>query len=173
VNDMIDMVGAELNKIQAVQVGGPSGALIGPDEFKRVLGFEDLATGGSIIIFDKTRDLLKDVVLNFTEFFIEESCGSCSTCRIIPVLLRNKLQKILNARGIPQDIIDLQEWSKPLKASRCGLGHTAANPIISSIRNFRYLYDQKVQKDTDYDSGFDLNAAIQEACEVTGRIPSL
>ncbi|MBN1159004.1 MAG: NAD(P)H-dependent oxidoreductase subunit E [Bacteroidales bacterium] len=170
VNDMLDMVGAVKEDVQAVQVGGPSGALISPDEFNRILGYEDLATGGSLIIFSNKRDILADVVLNFTEFFIEESCGSCSTCRIVPTLLRNKLTKILNARGVKQDIDDMHEWGKILRASRCGLGQTAANPILSSLKNFRHLYEEKIQKNKEFDSGFDLNAALKEASKATGRV---
>ncbi len=173
VSDILDMVGAMRDDVQAVQVGGPSGALIAPNEFNRTLGYEDLATGGSLIIFSKHRDLLQDVVLNFTEFFIEESCGSCSTCRIIPSILRNTLVKILDARGVAQDLEDMAEWSKILKASRCGLGQTAANPVLSSLKNFRHLYEEKIQKDKIFDSGFDLSSAVKEACEVTNRIPNI
>lgn len=173
VNDILDMVGAVPNDVQAVQVGGPSGTLIAPNEFNRILGYEDLSTGGSLIIFNKSRDLLNDVVLNFTEFFIDESCGSCSTCRIIPTLLKNKLIKILNARGVKKDIDDMIEWAKVLKASRCGLGQTAANPILSSIKNFRHLYEEKIQKNVDYDTGFDIYKAIREACEATNRVPNI
>lgn len=173
VNDMLDMVGATKEDIQAVQVGGPSGALISPDEFNRILGYEDLATGGSLIIFSNERDILTDVVLNFTEFFIEESCGSCSTCRIVPTLLRDKLLKILNARGVKKDIDDILEWGKILRASRCGLGQTAANPILSCMKNFRHLYEEKIQKSKEFDSGFDLNAAIKESTRATGRVTSL
>jgi [NiFe] hydrogenase diaphorase moiety large subunit len=172
VNDILEMVGHS-QKIQAVQVGGPSGALIGPDEYNRILGYEDLATGGSLIIFDEDRDLLKDVVLNFMEFFIEESCGSCSTCRILPNVLKLKLEKILNARGVTQDIIDMENWGKYLKASRCGLGQTAANPILTAIKNFRHLFESKIQTRKEYDSGFDLTHAVKEACEVTGRVPNI
>lgn len=171
INDILEMVGADPDTVQAVQVGGPSGTLIGPNEFERILCFADLATGGSIIVFDKTRDLLNDVVLNFTEFFIEESCGSCSTCRIIPVLMRERLMKIMNAHGVRSDINDLLEWGKILKVSRCGLGQTSGNPIISSIRNFRNLYETMIRKDVDFDSGFDLSDAIRESCEITNRVP--
>ncbi len=171
--DILDMVGASEKDVQAVQVGGPSGSLIGPDEFKRILGYEDLATGGSLIIFNRSRDLLSDVVLNFTEFFIEESCGSCSTCRILPSILKKKVEKILNARGVMQDITDMEEWGKALKASRCGLGQTAANPILTSIKNFRYLYEEKIQKSKEYDTGFDLSKAVAEACEITGRVANI
>ncbi|MBN2273024.1 MAG: NAD(P)H-dependent oxidoreductase subunit E [Bacteroidales bacterium] len=172
VNDILDMVGAGKEDVQAVQVGGPSGALISPDEFNRTLGYEDLATGGSLIIIGKNRDILSGIVLNFMDFFIDESCGSCSTCRIVPTLMRNKLNKILNARGTQQDIDDLTEWGKILKASRCGLGQTAGNPILSSLKNFPALYEEKIQKNKSFDSGFDLNAAIKESAKATGRIPN-
>jgi [NiFe] hydrogenase diaphorase moiety large subunit len=172
VNDILEMVGHS-GKIQAVQVGGPSGSLIGPDDFNRTLGYEDLATGGSLIIFDESRDLLKDVIINFMDFFIEESCGSCSTCRILPNVLKNKVLKILNARGIEQDITDMENWGKYLKASRCGLGQTAANPILSAIKNFRPLFESKVQTRKEFDSGFDISHAVKEACEVTGRVPNI
>jgi [NiFe] hydrogenase diaphorase moiety large subunit len=168
VNDICGMAGAE--DVIAVQVGGPSGSLVGPSDFDRVLCYADLSTGGSLIIFNHTRDLLEDVVLNFTSFFIEESCGSCSTCRIMPVILRDKLRKILNARGVKSDITDMLEWAAILKASRCGLGQTAANPIVTSIRNFRHLYDQKVRGEVRYDTGFDLTRATQEGVAATGRL---
>lgn len=170
-NDILDMAGA--TDIQAVHIGGPSGALIASNEFHRKLGYEDLTTGGSFIIIGNSRDLLSEIVLNCMEFFIEESCGSCSTCRIVPVLLRDKLKKILAGRGVMQDIDDMAKWSKILKASRCGLGQTAANPVSSSIKNFRSLYESRVQKNKDFDSGFDLNHAIKEACEVTNRLPNI
>lgn len=173
VNDMLDMVGAKREEVQAVQVGGPSGAIISPDEFKRILGYEDLATGGSLIIIGKQRDILSDVVLNFTEFFIDESCGSCSVCRIVPTLLRNKLVKVLNARGVQHDVDDMHEWGKILRSSRCGLGQTAANPILSSLKNFPDLYDEKIQKNKEFDSGFDLNAAVKGSCKATGRVSTI
>jgi [NiFe] hydrogenase diaphorase moiety large subunit len=169
--DIIQMVGA--TDVQAIQVGGPSGAMIGPNEFRRKLGYEDLATGGSIIIFNKSRNLLKDVVLNFMDFFIEESCGSCSICRNLPFILKNKLLKILDGNGVMQDIEDLREWSKICKFNRCGLGQTAANPIITSLQNFRYLYEEIVRKDIEYETGFSLAEAVRESCEASDRKPLL
>jgi [NiFe] hydrogenase diaphorase moiety large subunit len=167
------MVGAKTKNVQAVQVGGPSGSLIASNEFSRILGYEDLATGGSLIIFDNTRDLLTDVVLNFTDFFIDESCGSCSTCRILPTILKDKLEKILDARGVMQDLKDMEEWGATLRVSRCGLGQTAGNPILTSLKNFRHLYEEKIQKAKDFDSGFDLSKAVKESCEATGRVPNI
>jgi [NiFe] hydrogenase diaphorase moiety large subunit len=165
--DILEMVGAE--NVQAVQVGGPSGILIGPNQLPRHLGYEDLGTGGALVIFNEARDLLREVVLNYTEFFIEESCGSCSTCRNLPVLLKDKLLKILDGHGVVQDIDDLLEWSKALKFSRCGLGHTAANPILTSIQNFRHLYEKRVLRDRAFETGFNLAASVRDSCEAAGR----
>jgi len=87
--------------------------------------------------------------------------------------MRNKLLKILNARGVRQDIDDMVAWGKILKASRCGLGQTAANPILSSLKNFPHLYEEKIQKNKSFDSGFDLNSVIKESAKATGRVPNV
>lgn len=168
--DILQMVGA--TDTQAVQVGGPSGILIDPNQLPRKLGYEDLGTGGSLIIFHESRDLIREVVMNFTNFFIEESCGSCSTCRNTPVLLKQKLEKILDGHGVVEDIDQLLEWSRNLKFSRCGLGHTAANPIVTSIQNFRHLYERLVQRDREFDTGFNLADSVRESCEAANR-PSI
>jgi [NiFe] hydrogenase diaphorase moiety large subunit len=168
VNDILDLVGS-IGEIQAVQVGGPSGSCIGPAEFGRILGYEDLATGGSLIIIGKQRDLLKDIVLNFTEFFVEESCGSCVPCRTLTVICLNKLKKILSGRGVRKDIEDLRGWGKIMNGNRCGLGQTALNPILITLKNFPDLYEARIQKHKDFDEGFDLHAALKESFELTGR----
>jgi [NiFe] hydrogenase diaphorase moiety large subunit len=169
--DVLHMVSA--NDTQAVQVGGPSGTLISPNEFMRKLGYEDMATGGSIIVINKSRNILRDIVLNFMNFFIDESCGSCSICRNMPTLLRDKLVKILDGHGVMQDIADLESWSKLMKYNRCGLGQTAANPIITSLRSFRNIYEILVQKDREFDTGFNLAEAVRESSEAAGRTPIL
>ncbi|MDD5507275.1 MAG: NAD(P)H-dependent oxidoreductase subunit E [Bacteroidales bacterium] len=169
--DLLDLSGAV--DVQAVQVGGPSGTLIGPGEFNRTLSFADMATGGSMIIIGKQRDLLKDVVLNFMDFFIEESCGSCSTCRSFPVVMRRTLIRIIEGKGIRKDIQDLLEWGQIPKISRCGLGQTCTNPILTSIKNFRHIYEEKVKKDADYISEFDMAASVKESCDFVGRIPTI
>lgn len=168
VYDILEMVGAE--EVQAVQVGGPSGTCIGPNDFERTLGYEDLATGGSMLIINNKRDVLKDIVLNFTDFFIEESCGSCTPCRTLPVLMKDKLIKIINGKGVMQDIMDFERWSTVMKANRCGLGHTALNPILSTLKNFRHLYLNKIQKGVEFDTGFRLEEATKTGRLVTHRI---
>jgi [NiFe] hydrogenase diaphorase moiety large subunit len=160
--------------VQAVQIGGPSGTCIDPSQFNRSIAFEDLATGGSIIIIGEDHDLLRDFVLNFTNFFIEESCSSRGPCRALTVILRNKLLKILNGHGTKQDIDELYTWAGyDRAANRCGLGQTAANPIMTSIENFRALYEGLVETDETYVSIFDMEAAVAESCEVVGRVPNL
>ncbi len=171
INQMLSMVGAE--DTLAVQVGGPSGQLIGKNSFERKLCYNDLATGGSIMVFNSSRNLLKDVVLNFTDFFIDESCGSCVSCRATVQQMRTKLIKILNKRGVKQDLDDLREWAKITKVSRCGLGQTAANPIATSLELFPELYEELINMDKDFETCFDMDAAIKESCEVVGREPQL
>lgn len=171
VNDILDLVGAD--PPQAIQIGGPSGSLIGPEEFNRMLGYEDLATGGSFIIIGPQRNLLEDIVLNHINFFIDESCGSCTPCRALTMLYQEKLLKIINGKGVKQDLDDMETWSSIMRGNRCGLGMTALNPIMSSLKNFRKLYENKLQKDKSFDSGFDLHEAMMEACEVSNRTPQL
>ena len=109
--------------------------------------------------------------MNFMDFFIEESCGSCSTCRNLPYVMKLKLEKILGGHGVRQDIDDLLNWGKVIKVSRCGLGQTAANPILSSILNFRHLYEEYVQAMTDFDYTFDIEKSVEAANKFVGRKP--
>ncbi|MCD4729472.1 MAG: NAD(P)H-dependent oxidoreductase subunit E [Bacteroidales bacterium] len=169
VTEMLEMCGATAPK--GVVVGGPSGRIIGENEFDRTICYEDLPTGGAMIVIGENRNIL-EVVHNFTEFFIDESCGSCAPCRYLTVILRNKLQKIMDGKGVAKDIDDLVHWGKQMKnANRCGLGQTAANPILTSIENFRMEYESKIEKGKDFDTGFDLDAAIQESSRAVGRFP--
>ena len=171
ISDVLDMCGA--SDVQCVQAAGPSGSLIGKNDFNRTLSYTDLPTGGSIIIFGNKRNILKDIVMNFMEFFIEESCGSCSTCRNMPSVLKNKLDKILAGKGVKNDIDEMLSWSEVLKVSRCGLGQTASNPITTSIKNLPHLYEDLIQKDVAFDTGFDLKKAVMDSCAATGRQPIL
>ncbi|MCK9398815.1 MAG: NAD(P)H-dependent oxidoreductase subunit E [Bacteroidales bacterium] len=170
IRELLEMAGA--NSVQAVQVGGPSGTCINPTQFQREISFEDLATGGSMIVIGKQRNLLKDVVVNFMDFFIEESCGSCTPCRSLTVILRNKLQKILDGHGSRADINELYQWTKYMKAAnRCGLGQTAANPVLSTIENFRQLYEDLVIPEEEFVSTFNMEEAVADSCAYVGRIP--
>ena len=173
VRDMLEMAGAD--DAYAVQVSGPSGVCISKKDFKRSICFEDLPSGGSIIIIGKQRNLIKDIVCSFMDFFIDESCGSCVPCRSLPVILKNKLQKLLDGNGVMSDLTDLEDWSKNMKAAnRCGLGQTAANPILSTLKNFRGDYEALIKnKEKDFDTGFNLDAAVAASCEAVGRNPQI
>lgn len=167
--DIIKM--AEADDVQGVLIGGPSGSFINPEQFNRKLAYEDLATGGSFIIFNSSRDLLKDAVLNFTEFFIEESCGSCAPCRFMTVILKQKLEKILRGKGTAKDLDDLVSWSSIMPANRCGLGQTAANPIRTTLMNFKPLYTKLIETEDDFSSDFDMESAVADSCAAAGRQP--
>jgi len=154
---------------QAVQVGGPSGACVPRSQFERRIAFADLATGGSILGFGPQRDLF-EAVHNFMDFFVEESCGWCTPCRAGNVLLLRKLEKIQRGRGSLRDLEEIEAWGKPIKAaSRCGLGQTSPNPILSTLQNFREMYLAKVRPDAAFVSEFDLERAVGDAVAVTGQ----
>jgi [NiFe] hydrogenase diaphorase moiety large subunit len=167
VSDLLAMAGA--HETAAVQVGGASGQMIGPSDFGRSLRFDDLATGGSIMIFNQQRDVLR-VAEAFMEFFCEESCGYCTPCRVGNVLLRNKLDEIARGKGQPEDLDYLQELGWSVKtASRCGLGQTSPNPILTTLQNFREAYEARVDPTRDFVSTFDLADAVKDAAAVTGQ----
>jgi len=137
----------------AVQVGGPSGQCINREDFGRVIGYEDLATGGSIIIFGPGRNML-DVASEFMEFFIEESCGCCTPCRVGNVLIKRQLDKIRGGKGESHDLQYLEELCQMIKvASRCGMGQTSPNPVLSTMKNFRHLYEKSVVKSEERGAG--------------------
>ncbi len=167
--ELLTLVGAE--DAQAVQVGGPSGRMVGPRDFDRTICYDDLATGGAVMVFGPNRNLLK-VVLKFLDFFVEESCGYCTPCRVGTRLMQQRLEALLEGRGEVGDLEYLQELGATLKlASRCGLGQSAANPVLSSIQAFRPAYEARLQarpREMGRPS-FDIRAALQEAEQLTGR----
>ena len=83
----------------AVQVSGPSGVCLTPDEFRRHIAFEDVPTAGAFMIFGMERDLF-EVARNFAHFFAHESCGFCTPCRVGTTLIRDALDKIADGRGL-------------------------------------------------------------------------
>jgi [NiFe] hydrogenase diaphorase moiety large subunit len=169
VRDLLEMVGGA--EARAVQVGGPSGTCLAPDGFGRRICFSDLATGGSVIVFGPGRDIL-EVVENFMDFFVEESCGWCTPCRAGNVLLKRKFEKVRAGRGTARDLKDLEDWGKLVKAtSRCGLGQTSPNPILTTLQNFRGLYEAKLRRGEEFVPDFDLEAALQEGCTAARRQP--
>jgi len=143
VRQLLELVGAE--DAQAVQMGGPSGRCLAPKDFARSISFEDVPTGGSVIIFGPDRDLL-EYMRQFTEFFVEESCGWCTPCRVGTTLLERELKRILDGEATDIDLNALETLGLTIKTmSQCGLGQTAANPILTTLRNFPELYSARVR----------------------------
>ena len=154
----------------AVQVGGPSGQMVGPDRFDHNICFDDLGTGGSVMLFGPRRNLL-EVVHAFLEFFEHESCGYCTPCRVGIVQLRLLLERVMAGRGEPGDLDSMERIGKTMRqASRCGLGQTAANPVLSSLKNLRSVYEALVRPaELGRRRGFDLAAAVHLGEVLAGR----
>jgi [NiFe] hydrogenase diaphorase moiety large subunit len=169
VNDVLRMV--EATDVQAVQVGGPSGSCIGPAEFGRVLAYEDLATGGSLIIIGAARDLVKDVVLNFARFFREESCGSCVPCRALTGMAQVVLESIAAGRATRANLDAFTGWASIMQKNRCGLGQTALNPVVTTMKNFPGVYTALVPDgDPAINPGFDLAGAVRDFDAAVDRL---
>jgi [NiFe] hydrogenase diaphorase moiety large subunit len=142
VRQLLHFVGAD--GAAAVQIGGPSGRCLAPKDYGRRIAFEDVSTGGSVIVFGPDRDLV-EIVRQFTAFFAGESCGWCTPCRVGTTLMELSLRKIQAGQGTTADLEALETLGKTVKTmSQCGLGQTSANPILTSLRNFPDLYADRV-----------------------------
>jgi [NiFe] hydrogenase diaphorase moiety large subunit len=171
VREILELCGA--SEALAVQVGGPSGSCISERQFDRKLCYSDLSTGGAFTVFGKNRDLFS-IVHNYMEFFVEESCGFCVPCRAGNTLLLKSLEKIMVGDGTSNDLQSIRELGQMVKtASRCGLGQTSPNPLLTTLENFPELYTTHTRSDVDYLSQFSLSHSIAGACAAAGRKPSL
>jgi [NiFe] hydrogenase diaphorase moiety large subunit len=158
----------EASDVLGIQIGGPSGTFISNKEFDRKLAFEDLATGGSFIVFNNSRNIL-DIVNNFTHFFAHESCGFCTPCRVGTALLKKQLDKIIEGHGSAGDVAALEEICQLIKNhSHCGLGQTAANPVLTTLQRYPELYESRL-KEISYEPGFDLDGALETARKLAKR----
>ena len=136
ISELLDMVGARNTK--AVQIGGASGYCVPKGEFHRTIAYEDISTGGSIIILNETRDMLH-VLKNFMEFFVEESCGQCTPCRIGNMKLLDGVEKVERGECSLSYLNELIELGQTMQvASKCGLGQSSPNPFISIMTNFQH-----------------------------------
>ncbi len=140
-------------KIKAVQTGGPSGGCIPSQHLDTPVDYESLGKLGSImgsggmIVMDETTGMV-DVARFFMEFCMEESCGKCIPCRAGTVQMHNILDKILQRKATARDLAKLEELCDMVKnTSLCGLGQTAPNPTLSTLRFFRNEYEELLQPD--------------------------
>jgi NADH-quinone oxidoreductase subunit F/NADP-reducing hydrogenase subunit HndC len=137
-------------KFKGVQTGGPSGGILTEKSLDLHIDFETLTENGSMmgsggmIVMDED-DCVVDVSRFYMEFCVDESCGKCSPCRIGTTQILKILEKIADGKGEDSDLLKLEEIGHAMtKASLCMLGCTAANPVISTLQNFREEYIEHI-----------------------------
>ena len=133
-------------KFKAAQTGGPSGGCIPPEHLDIPIDYDNLIEIGSmmgsggLIVMDETTCMV-DIAKFFLEFTVDESCGKCTPCRIGTKRLYEMLEKITSGNGTLEDIDKMEELCYYIKNnSLCGLGQTAPNPVLSTLRYFRDEY---------------------------------
>ena len=133
-------------KFKAAQTGGPSGGCIPPEHLDIPIDYDNLIEIGSmmgsggLIVMDEDNCMV-DIAKFFLEFTVDESCGKCTPCRVGTRRLLEILDKITSGKGTMADIDKLEELSYYIKAnSLCGLGQTAPNPVLSTLRYFKDEY---------------------------------
>jgi bidirectional [NiFe] hydrogenase diaphorase subunit len=150
--------------IKAVQTGGPSGGCIPAQHLDTPVDYESLGrlgsimgSGGMIVMDDSTN--MVEIARFFMEFCMDESCGKCIPCRAGTVQMHHLLDKIASRRGTPRDLKKLEELCDLVRhTSLCGLGQTAPNPTLSTLRFFRNEYDALLQADPHGPDGHGLAA---------------
>ncbi|MGM0567971.1 MAG: NADH-ubiquinone oxidoreductase-F iron-sulfur binding region domain-containing protein [Elusimicrobiota bacterium] len=140
------------HEIKAVQTGGPSGGMIPAEYIDTPVDYENLQQMGSIMgsggmIVIGSSDCMIDVARFYLRFCVDESCGKCPTCRIGGYQLLMILNHIAKGSGKPEHIEKIKAISKAMaKASLCGLGQTAPNPVFSTLKYFRDEYVQHIEE---------------------------
>jgi len=134
------------HKFKAVQTGGPSGGVITeenldtPIDYDSLLGIGSMMGSGGMIVMDE-RDNMVNIAKFYLEFTMDESCGRCTPCRIGTKRLYELLNKITSGRAENADLESLKKLSRMIKdGSLCGLGQTAPNPVLSTVKHFENEY---------------------------------
>ncbi len=147
--EIIEEIGGGIphgKKFKAAQTGGPSGGCIPaslidtPIDYDNLLAIGSMMGSGGLIVMDES-DCMVDIAKFFLEFTVDESCGKCTPCRTGTMRLLEILEKITSGNGEMEDIAKMEELCTYIKnASLCGLGQTAPNPVLSTLRYFRDEY---------------------------------
>lgn len=143
---------SEKREFKAVQIGGPSGACLPIPLLNIEVDFDSLdeagammGSGGLVVMDDST--CMVDTARFFTDFSVDESCGKCVPCRVGMKVMLNILNRIVEGKGEMEDIERLERLGHHIKeSSHCGLGKTAPNPVLSTIRYFREEYEAHIQE---------------------------
>jgi NADH:ubiquinone oxidoreductase subunit F (NADH-binding) len=153
VREIIEEIGggvANGKTFKAVQIGGPSGGCVPhwladtPVDYESLTGVGAMMGSGGMVVLDDT-DCMVDIARYFLSFTQNESCGKCTFCRVGTKRMLDILNKICSGKGKPSDLDDLEklaEWTK--KGSLCGLGKTAPNPVLSTLKYFRNEYEDHI-----------------------------
>ena len=135
VSELLEQAGGADAK--AAQIGGASGHCVPANEFARTIAYEDVPTGGSVIVFGDDRDML-DVAENFCDFFVEESCGQCTPCRIGNTKLLEGVRMLKEGRCSMSYLRELCKLGETMQiASKCGLGQSSPNAFLSIVEHFK------------------------------------
>ncbi|MBI3111867.1 MAG: NAD(P)H-dependent oxidoreductase subunit E [Ignavibacteriales bacterium] len=141
----------EGTEFKAAQTGGPSGGCIPsahldlPVDYESLAGIGSIMGSGGLIVMDSTSNMV-DVAKYFMDFCVDESCGKCVPCRVGTAHIAGLLGKIVNKKATAEDIGLLEELCMMVKAtSLCGLGQSAPNPVLSTLRFFRTEYEELLQ----------------------------
>jgi [NiFe] hydrogenase diaphorase moiety large subunit len=166
--ELIEMTEAE--NAGSMLIGGPCRQMIGSERFSGRICYDDLATGGAIMIFNRARNKL-EIAEHYLDFFIEESCGHCTPCRVGLILLKRAVHKVVVGAGEPSDLTDMRDLSNfIIRTSRCGLGQAAPNPVLGALENFAELYAGLVaERKPGLLPEFDLSQAVVDAELRAGR----
>jgi len=122
---------------KAAQIGGASGQCVPARDFGRTVAFEDIPTGGSVIVFGPRRDML-EVLHNFLEFFSDESCGQCTPCRLGNPKLLEGVERLQAGRCSMAYLDELCALGETMQvASKCGLGQSSPTAFLSIVEHFR------------------------------------
>lgn len=157
---------AGATEVQAVLVGGPSGKLIDASQLQRQISFEDLPTGGAFTVFNRSRDML-DVARQYTHFFANESCGFCTPCRVGCVQLVDTADRLMRGHAGPHDLARLRDTGALMqRLSHCGLGQTAAHPLLDVLAHFPEQVERRVVPDLQ---AFDLDTACVDMAHLEAR----
>ena len=139
-------------KFKAAQTGGPSGGCIPasqmdvPIDYDNLIAIGSMMGSGGLIVMDETTCMV-DIAKFFLEFTVDESCGKCTPCRIGTKRLLELLDKITKGNATMEDIDKLEELCYYIKENAlCGLGQTAPNPVLSTLRYFRDEYEAHVKE---------------------------
>ena len=153
--EVIEEIGGGIpggKKFKAAQTGGPSGGCIPAEHFDIPIDYDNLISIGSmmgsggLIVMDET-DCMVDIAKFFLEFTVEESCGKCTPCRVGTKRMLEILTKITKGQATMEDLDKLEELCYYVKEnSACGLGQTAPNPVLSTLRYFRDEYEAHIKE---------------------------